>query len=56
MGVAIRMAIDLSLDQNNDSLIPELIEIPVYMHKDEKANMVDFLLDEKANMVDLLLV
>jgi hypothetical protein len=36
MGVAIRMAIDLSLDQNNDSLIPELTEIPIYMHKEIK--------------------
>jgi hypothetical protein len=30
------MAIDLSLDQDSDDLIPEFIELPVHIHKEMK--------------------
>jgi hypothetical protein len=30
------MAIDMNLDQDSDDLIPELIELPVYIHKEIK--------------------
>ena len=30
------MAIDLNLDQESDDLMPELIELPVHMHKEIK--------------------